>query len=274
MQRCCPELAIYRVNFSQQSVCLFTTQFDAGFLRLTSWNGYVVKSVRLQGTLKMNTLSNAGFSNPALSLASPDSRSSDLDMLTLLFDTLAHGVVVVGARGQIIHVNQAARTELNRHRVLGKVGGEIHAVTPADGKTLQDALSKAAAGMRSLVGVSGGDMRLMLAVVPLKRDTAGVRESRIALIFSRAEVSESGMFGFFARRFGLTQTEEQVLAILCRGLRAPEIAVQMKVAVSTVRSHVRSLCAKTDSSGVRELVNRVAVLPPVAPLHLVQVNRA
>jgi DNA-binding CsgD family transcriptional regulator len=32
-----------------------------------------------------------------------------------------------------------------------------------------------------------------------------------------------------------------------------------------VRSHVRSLCAKTRSSGVRELVNRVAVLPPVAP---------
>jgi hypothetical protein len=28
---------------------------------------------------------------------------------------------------------------------------------------------------------------------------------------------------------------------------------------------VRSLCAKTRSSGVRELVNRVAVLPPVAP---------
>ena len=39
----------------------------------------------------------------------------------------------------------------------------------------------------------------------------------------------------------------------------------MKVAVSTVRSHVRSLCAKTQSSGVRELINRVAVLPPVAP---------
>jgi DNA-binding CsgD family transcriptional regulator len=56
-----------------------------------------------------------------------------------------------------------------------------------------------------------------------------------------------------------------VLGILCQGYSAPEIAVQMNVAVSTVRSHVRSLCAKTRSSGVRELINRVAVLPPVAP---------
>ena len=73
------------------------------------------------------------------------------------------------------------------------------------------------------------------------------------------------MLCFFAQSHGLTATEEQVLGILCQGFSAPQIATQLKVAVSTVRSHVRSLCAKTRSSGVRELVNRVAVLPPVAP---------
>ena len=80
------------------------------------------------------------------------------------------------------------------------------------------------------------------------------------------------MFGFFARSYGLTQTEKQVLAILCRGLSTPEIAVQMKVAVSTVSSHVRSLCVKTASSGVRKLVDRVAVLQPVAPLQLALIH--
>jgi DNA-binding CsgD family transcriptional regulator len=211
--------------------------------------------------MKMNTLLNAEFMDSSLPLGHPGRPDLGPDLLFLLFD----------ARGQIIHANQAARTELNRHRVLDKMGGEIHAVTPADGRTLQDALIKAVAGKRSLINVSGGGLSLMLAVVPLSRG-AGVWEARIALFFSRAEVCESGMFGFFARSFGLTQTEEQVLAILCRGLTTPEIALQMKVAVSTVRSHVRSLCAKTGSSGVRELVNRVAVLPPVAPLHLVQIH--
>ena len=73
------------------------------------------------------------------------------------------------------------------------------------------------------------------------------------------------MLCFFARSHSLTATEEHVLGILCQGCSAPQVAAQLKVAVSTVRSHVRSLCAKTRSSGVRELVNRVAVLPPVAP---------
>jgi DNA-binding CsgD family transcriptional regulator len=219
----------------------------------------------------MNTLLDAGFLDSALSIADPGRLDSGPDVLSLLVDALAHGVVVVGERGHIIHVNQAARNELNRRQVLDQVRDELHAVTPADRKTLQNALSKAVAGKRSLIHVSGGGLSLMLAVVPLKPD-AEAWEARIALFFSRAEVCESGMFGFFARTYGLTQTEEQVLTILCRGLSTPEIAVQMKVAVSTVRSHVRSLCAKTGSSGVRELVNRVAALPPVAPVQLAQIH--
>ena len=219
----------------------------------------------------MNPLLDAGFADPALLLGGPDGLDSGLDVLPSLVDVLAHGVVVVNEAGHIFHVNSAARTELNRHRVLGKVRGEIQALTPADGRTLQDALNKAARGKRSLINVTGNGVSLMVAVVPLKRE-AGAWDSRIALFFARTEVCESGMVGFFARTYGLTHTEEQVLIILCRGLSAPEIAVQMKVAVSTVRSHVRSLCAKTCTSGVRELVNRVAVLPPVAPLHLVQIH--
>ncbi len=220
----------------------------------------------------MNTVLNAGFADPALLIATPGLSETGPDVLSMLIDVLAHGLVVLGERGQLVHANQIARMELNRGRVLCKAGDdEVQAVTPADNKTLQLALTKAAAGKRSLINVSGGGLSLMLAVVPLKPE-ADSWKSRIALFFSRAEVCESGMFGFFARSYGLTQTEEQVLAILCRGLSTPEIALQLKVAVSTVRSHVRSLCAKTGSSGVRELVNRVAVLPPVAPCHLVQIH--
>lgn len=219
----------------------------------------------------MNTLLNAGFSEPALLLANPGLADSNPEVLSMLLDVLAHGVIVVGERSQLIHANQAARVELNRGRLLGKVGDEVHATTPAGSKALQSALVKAGTGKRSLINVSGRGLNLMLAVVPLRHELC-VSKSRIALFFSRAEVCESGMFGFFARSYGLTHTEEQVLAVLCRGLGTPEIALQMKVAVSTVRSHVRSLCAKTGSSGVRELVNRVAVLPPVAPFHLVQIH--
>ncbi|MDP3357380.1 MAG: helix-turn-helix transcriptional regulator [Polaromonas sp.] len=218
----------------------------------------------------MNSLLNSGL----IEALRPDNThplDSAPDLLAQLVDVLAHGVVIATGRGQVVHANQAARIELGCARALGEAGGEIHAVTPGDRRVLQNALNLAAAGKRSLINLSGGGSSLSLAVVPLKQD-GDDWEIRIALLFARAEVCESGMFGFFARSYGLTQTEEQVLAILCRGLSTPEIAVQLKVAVSTVRSHVRSLCAKTASSGVRELVNRVAVLPPVAPLQRARIH--
>ena len=218
----------------------------------------------------MDSLLNTGLVE---ALHSGDAQLLDpaADLLAMLVDVFAHGVVVVTGRGQVVHDNQAARTELGRGRALEEARGEIHAVTVSDRRVLQNALSLAASGKRSLINLSGGGSNLALAVVPLKQDGDGW-ELRIALLFARAEVCDSGMFRFFARSYGLTHTEEQVLAILCRGLSTPEIAVQLKVAVSTVRSHVRSLCAKTDSSGVRELVNRVAVLPPVAPLQLARIH--
>jgi DNA-binding CsgD family transcriptional regulator len=200
--------------------------------------------------------------------AEPDSTAA---LLTLLVDELAHGVLVVTAQGRILHANQTARRELEHAAVLGADRGELKVLMPADAKAFQNAMAKAVAGKRSLIRLATEGVAFTLAVVPLQR-LPGIPCERMALVLSRLGVSESGVFGAFARSHGLTQTEEQVLAFLCRCLSTPEIAVQMKVAVSTIRSHVRSLCAKTASSGVRELVNRVAILPPIAPLPLGQIH--
>lgn len=185
--------------------------------------------------------------------------------LALLMDELAYGVLVTSLDHQVLHANQAARNELSRRRVLGVRDQLLHTCMPEDGKTLQEALAKVAQGKRSLIALSAeGGFTLTMAVLPLKADDPSARV-RAAFMFSRASVCDSLMLCFFARSHSLTATEENVLGILCQGYSAPQVAAQLKVAVSTVRSHVRSLCAKTRSSGVRELVNRVAVLPPVAP---------
>ncbi|WP_232533181.1 MULTISPECIES: helix-turn-helix transcriptional regulator [Ramlibacter] len=181
----------------------------------------------------------------------------------LVLDELAYGVAVATPAGELVHANQAARHELGRRRVLWVRHGLLQ-VQPADTKALADGLGKAATGKRSLLHLLGeaGD-KLALALVPLGRGEP--TSSHVALLFSRPSVCESLMLCFFARSHALTAAEETVLGILCQGYSAPEVARQLEVAVSTVRSHVRSLCAKTRSSGVRELVSRVAMLPPVAP---------
>ena len=184
--------------------------------------------------------------------------------LAQLVDELAHGVIVTALDGKLLHANQAARHELARKRVLATQHSVLHALSSENTKVLQEALSKIAAGKRSLIQLKAPQgPTLTLAALPLK--THEGRPPRAAFLFARVAVCDSLMLGFFARSHGLTATEEHVLGILSEGFSAPEIAAQMGVAVSTARSHIRSLCAKTRSSGVRELVTRIAVLPPVAP---------
>jgi DNA-binding CsgD family transcriptional regulator len=188
--------------------------------------------------------------------------------LTSLMDELAHGVVVATPEGRLLHANHAARDELGRAQALSVQQGYLQAPDTKQSRLLLQALAKAALGRRSMIALRPGTgWGLSVAVVPL-RGEASNPGTAIGLFLSRASVCDTLMLCFFARTHGLTNSEEQVLAILCQGYSAPEVASQLNVAVSTVRSHVRSLCAKTQSSGVRALVGRVAVLPPLgASLH-------
>jgi DNA-binding CsgD family transcriptional regulator len=189
--------------------------------------------------------------------------------LALVMDELAHGVLVASAQGQLLHANQAARHELARREVLSVDDGHLHTSDARQSRILVQALAKAETGRRSLIALrSGTEGSLSIALVPLRGDPSQGKQP-IALVFSRSSVCDALMLCFFARTHGLTPTEEQVLGILCQGCSTPQIAQQLNVAVSTVRSHVRSMCAKTHSHGVRALVGQVAVLPPRVndPLH-------
>ena len=192
------------------------------------------------------------------------------DCLHLLFDELSHGMLVCSPQGQVMHSNRAARDEMARNGVLSVSHDVLQALSPMDGKLLHDTLVQASNGVRSWVKLSGSGITLTLSVVPL-RHRPGTHCEQIALFFERIAICDSDMFVCFARSHRLTPTEEQVLNLLCRSMSTPDIARTLVVAVSTVRSHVRNLCAKTSSKGASELVNRIATLPPVGampPVHM------
>lgn len=194
-----------------------------------------------------------------------DGFDSSADLLGLLVDELAHGVMIVNTRGWILHANCVALALLQRGAGIGTTHGGLKLNAASDQTQLGLALTKAAGGKRSLMRLASASGCTNLSVVPLNRQSAGTCD-RIALIFSREEACQPHQLASFAGTHRLTRTEEQVLQLLCRCLSAPEVALEMKVAVSTIRTHVRSLCAKTATHGVRQLINLVAALPPLAPV--------
>jgi DNA-binding CsgD family transcriptional regulator len=213
----------------------------------------------------MNTLLNTTtFPSRRDPLVPPQSTSAlPADLFLMLMDELAFGLVVLGANARVLLCNQAARDELDRCRVLGEREHHLYARTQDGSKQLRSALDEVQRGQRSLLHlVSEGAMVSLVASPPPAEYEA--TQATAILLFAKPAVCEPISLALFCRCHKLTKTEEHVLGILCLGYSTPEIATQMRVAVSTVRSHVRSLCAKTGTSGVRSLVNLVAVLPPVA----------
>ena len=194
----------------------------------------------------------------AVPLARPEFDTQDL---TALLDELSLGVLLVSPSGQVIHANQASRDAMADSGVLSVQAGQLCAASPAEHKALLAALTNASNGVRSLLSLYANGADLLLSVVPPANPSAA-GGGAIALFFQRPAICDTSMFLMFARNFGLTPTEQQVLTFLCRSWATPEIAEELNVAVSTIRSHVRSLCYKTASKGARELINRIAVLPP------------
>jgi DNA-binding CsgD family transcriptional regulator len=196
------------------------------------------------------------------------------DLIASALDELACGVIIIDAQGRILHQNLAAHTVLARGDCVAIDDGTITATHAPDVRQLADALAKAAQGKRSMIAL-GALSRTTVAVVPLHRQHALTGESashsptdkaepqRFALMFSRAGVCEALMLSFFSRAHQLTASEETILGLMCAGLTAPEMAVHLKVAEATVRTHVRNICTKTHSNGIREVVKRLAVLPPL-----------
>jgi DNA-binding CsgD family transcriptional regulator len=208
----------------------------------------------------MDVMLNSGYLDAGPVLQA-DSELASSGLLSVLMDELACAIIVVTLEGRVLQANSAARTSLAQSRLLQTSGMVWLLLDPDQVAAMQQAFAGAAAGVRSLLTLAGDATPLTLAVIPLA--VQPTEPARVGLIFARASVHEPMMLGFFARSHGLTPTEEQVLAILCQGYPARVIAARMKVAVSTIRTHVRNMCAKTRSCGIRELVNRVAVLPPV-----------
>jgi DNA-binding CsgD family transcriptional regulator len=68
---------------------------------------------------------------------------------------------------------------------------------------------------------------------------------------------------WFARNHGLTLAETRVLEALSEGLQPSDIAARFGVGLSTVRSQIGSIRAKTRSDSIGALVRQVAVLPPL-----------
>lgn len=186
--------------------------------------------------------------------------------LTLVLEELDYGVLLLNAGGQVLHCNLAARRclEAGGHP-LRLANGHVSARNADDDEALADALEAAErAGRRCLLKLSGGrhqpTQQANVVVVPLNRD---VSQAAVLLVLERPQLCGELAAQWFAMRYKLTPTETAVLKALSTGDKPGRVAQQQGVAISTVRSQIQSIRAKSGAGSISELMRQLAMLPPL-----------
>ncbi len=182
--------------------------------------------------------------------------------LAAALDELDYGIVLLFEGMRVVHINDAARVELDEAHPLMLLDRELRPKLARDVAPLHDAVSAAALrGMRRLLTLGKDDQRASVSVIPLEAADAGPRA--VLVVLGKRAVCESLSVQGFAKGYGLTGAETRVLIALCNGVPPAQVALQLGVAISTVRSQIGSLRLKTGAESIRALVGQVAVLPPV-----------
>lgn len=198
----------------------------------------------------------AGFDAPA-------APSSMLEFLVAALDESDRGVLLVSRSALVLHANRAARTALDAAHPLVLHDDELRARRAVDAARLRDALHNAMQrGLRGLLTIGDDDGRVSVSVVPVYAESGGRRPAAL-LQLGKRNVCEELSVQCYARDHRLTPAEGRVLAALCRGRSPGDIADEFGVALSTVRTQIGSVRAKTGAASIRALVRTVATLPPL-----------
>ncbi|HUG22985.1 helix-turn-helix transcriptional regulator [Piscinibacter sp.] len=182
--------------------------------------------------------------------------------LAATLDEIDYGMVVLTDDAHALHINHAARAELDAAHPLQLLGRQLRARHPKDVARLHDALSAAQRGLRKLMTLGEAMQRVSISVVPLCAMGVDGRGATLLMLGKRRMCEALSVQGY-ARSHGLTPAEARVLAGLCEGHSPSEIAAELGVAISTIRTQIGSIRQKTDTESIRDLVQQVAVLPPL-----------
>ncbi|KAA0577793.1 helix-turn-helix transcriptional regulator [Azospirillum sp. B21] len=213
-----------------------------------------------------------------------------------MIDRLPMGVVLLDAAGRTVAVNRAMQAMIDARDGLRIVQGRLQAEQGAEARRLAHMLEASLSGggrapgragaAHSLPGLQGADLRVsrpsgrapyLLTVLPLSYEAAGPyggggggdgERIRTAVYIVDPAAVAPGLEARLGALFGLTPVEARLVADLLTDLTPAESGDRRGVAISTVRSQLRSIFTKTGTtrqSELMNLVNRCLMLPGTGP---------
>lgn len=182
-------------------------------------------------------------------------------------DALAGPAMVLDGQGKSLFINDNMSALIGQHGGLRHENGRLCATRPHTERMLQHLISAAlaqppSAGALPVTGVQKGDVRLVLQVAPLAGQFRGlgIADGRILITISNWMRPADEAHTRFRASFGFTNAQATVAVHLMRGHADDDIARDLGIAVSTVRTHVRAILDKTQLRSKAELAHLLTAL--------------
>lgn len=187
------------------------------------------------------------------------------DSLAGVLNSLLIGVIVVDAEGVVDFINDEARKLLSLSHCGLTVRNSSLAIQPLLGVELPSVLRAVAESgghqlLNTAKGIGTGPIHCLVTRLPTG-NTPGytnlLKKAKLAVYLSDPSKPLETADQLLQRLFGLTIAESRVLEKLVAGLSPEEIADHHGVGIATVRTQLKALFAKTDTTRQSELVAKV-----------------
>lgn len=198
-------------------------------------------------------------------------------MLRRFLDAFEFGVVMLDPAAAVLYANRSAlamAAQPSLARWLGALPRRVAAHDPLG--RLVHACARGQGGGLVLGADAPEIMALALPIAGMEEAGAAIAQEGaqrppqpqvlpgacMLLLTRHAHVSPS-VLDFVMRTFGLSTAEARLLPPLLRGSAPAEIAAELGVKVSTVRSQLSAIFAKTGTLRQQDLIRLLGSLPPV-----------
>lgn len=203
-----------------------------------------------------------------------DLRTVERQAFAAVIDSIQTGICIVGAGGEILHANVAAKEMLEKQTPIRAEGGRLRGVDKQVTAELLEAVA-AAQQDEAEIGANGIGVPLRGAehspsvahVLPLARGDIRTRlvPQALAAVFINGDGPASFVdLDAIARSFEFTPSETRLAGELLAGRTLAEAAGTLGVGESTVKTHLQNVFAKAGVARQVDLVSLLQRLSPVA----------
>lgn len=184
-------------------------------------------------------------------------------------NAFAFGIIICDSACRAVFVNKTAEDYADQKMgiALGTSARAVSVLLPGETRTLTRLIHDAAKGGEGgLLRVSGqdGTAALIVLVTPLPRQLGqhygpGYALLSLRSMHDRPAFAETSLGALF----GLSPTQAAIALALHAGKSPEQIAIERGVQISTIRTHLAQIFARTAAENQRDLVRLIGLLPPV-----------